>query len=122
MEPGSSAAHSILYEAYKATGEAEKAQASWAILEQADPEDLARALAEEGRSLFDAGNMEGATAKLEQAIALDPNHALAHYSLGLCYLNNGDQSGAKEKLERFIELAPEHPEVASAKEMVSFLQ
>ena len=98
MAPDSAEAHSILYEAYRAKGDTEKAAASWAILEQADPEDLARALAEEGRSLFDAGQMAEATAKLEQAVKLDPEHPMAHYTLGLCYLNAGDQTAAKEHL------------------------
>ena len=122
MKPGSPEAHSVLYEAYRKTGDEAKADASWAILKSAKPEDLARALQEEGQSLFQAGNIEGATEKLKQAVDADPSNAGAHYTLGLCYLNVGDQSSAKVHLEKFIELAPDHPEAASAKDMVSYLQ
>ena len=122
LVPDSPEAHSILYEAYRSTGDTEKAQVSWEILKDAKPEDLARALYDEGQSLFHAGNIDAATEKLEQALAAHPEHAAAHYTLGLCYLNTGNQSGAKEHLQRFIELAPEHPEAGSAQEMVSYLE
>ncbi len=122
LEPGSPQAHSILYEAYRAKGDEEKAAVSWAVLKEADPKDLARALYEEGQSLFNAGSVPAATEKLEQAVEADPSHAGAHYTLGLCYLNSGDQTGAKAHLEKFIELDPEHPEVASARDMISFLK
>ena len=121
LVPGSPEAHSILYEAYSTTGDKEKAAASWAVLKDSKPEDLAQALYQEGQSLFHAGDIPAATAKLEQAIQAWPDHATAHYTLGLCYLNSGNQSGAKEHLERFLALDPDHPEAASAKEMVSFL-
>ena len=122
LDPDSSQAHSILYEAYRAKGDEEKAAVSWAVLKDADPKDLARALFEEGQALFQAGNVAAATTKLEQAVEADPDHAAAHYTLGLCYLNTGNQGGAKEKLERFLTLAPDHPEAPSAREMVSFLE
>jgi tetratricopeptide (TPR) repeat protein len=122
LVPGSPEAHSILYEAYRATGEAEKAEVSWAILKEAKPEDLAKALYEEGQSLFNAGQIAEATAKLEQAIEAQPDHPAAYYTLGLCYLNSGDQTAAKESLERFLELSPDHPEAGSARDMLSFLQ
>ncbi len=120
LAPGSPEAHSILYEAYRATGETAKAEASWAILKESKPEDLARALYEEGQSLFHAGRIDEATEKLEQALAAYPDHPTANYTLGLCYLNTGDPR-AKEHLQRFLELAPDHPEAGSAREMVSFL-
>ena len=122
MSPGSPEAHSVLYEAYRAKGDEEKAAVSWAVLKEADPKDLARALFDEGQSLFQAGNVEAATTKLEQAVEADPEHAAAHYTLGLCYLNSGNQKGAKEKLERFLALAPDHPEAPTAREMVAFLE
>ncbi len=122
LVPNSPEAHSVLYEAYRAKGDKEKAAISWAVLKEADPKDLARALFEEGQSLFQAGNVAAATTKLEQAVEADPEHAAAHYTLGLCYLNSGNQSGAKEKLQRFLELAPEHPEAASARDMLSFIK
>lgn len=122
LVPGSSQAHSILYEAYRAKGDEEKAAESWAVLKQADPEDLAKALYEEGQALFNANDIPAATEKLEQAIDAYPDLAAAHYTLGLCYLNSNNPSGAKEHLEKFIELAPDNPEVASAKGMLEYIQ
>ena len=122
LAPDSPEPHSVLYEAYRQTGDQAKADESWAVLKAAKPEELAKALYEEGASLFNAGNIAEATEKLEQAIDADPNHSTSHYYLGLCYLNSGDQAGAKTHLEKFIELDPDHPEVGSAKDMVSYLQ
>ena len=122
LNPESPKAQSILYEAYTAKGDTEKAQAAWAILKEADPQDLARALADEGQSLFQAGNIAAATEKLKQAVDADPDHPTAHYTLGLCYLNSGDQAMAKTHLERFVALNPDHPEAASAKDMLQYIQ
>ena len=122
LAPGSPEAHSVLYEAYRNNGDEAKAAESWAVLKASKPEDLAKALYEEGQSLFNAGNIAQATEKLEQAVDADPNHSAAHYYLGLCYLNSDDQAGAKTHLEKFIELDPDHPEAATAKDMVSYLQ
>ena len=122
MQPGSPEAHSVLYTAYSQTGDKAKADESLAILKSAKPADLAKAFYEEGQALFNAGNVAQATAKLEQAIETDPNLAAAYYTLGLCYLNAGDQAAARKHLEKLLELDPEHPEAASAKDMLSFLQ
>ena len=122
LDPASTKAHSILYEAYKATGDTAKAQASWAVLKEADPQDLARALADDGQSLFQAGNIAAATEKLEQAVEAYPEHPTAHYTLGLCYLNGGRQALAKQHLEKFVALNPDHPEAATARDMIQYIQ
>lgn len=120
MVPDSTQAHQILYEAYKATGDTEQADVSWAVLESASPEDLAQVLYEEGQSLFLAGTTEAATEKLEQAIKLHPKHAMAHYYLGLCYVNSNKESDGADLLKRSLDLDPQHPEASTAQAMVDF--
>ncbi len=122
LVPDAPEAHGILYEAYRGTGDTEKAEASRAVLQTANPEELARALFEEGQSLFHAGQAAAAQAKLEKALELWPDHPAANYTLGLCYLNTGNPALAKKHLQRFVELDPDHPEAASAREMISFLE
>ena len=122
LSPGMPEAHSILYEAYRSTGDTAKAEVSWAVLKESKPEDLARALYDEGQSLFLAGQYPQAQEKLEAALEAMPDHAASHYTLGLCYLNTNQQAAAKEHLQRFLELEPNHPEAGTAREMVAFLE
>ncbi len=122
LEPGSPEAHGILYQAYRATGDSAKAQESLQILQSANPEELARAMFDEGQTNFNAGNLEQAKSTFEQLLSVQPEHAAAHYMLGLCYLNTGNQTRAKQLLQRFLELAPEHPEAGAAREMLQYLE
>jgi regulator of sirC expression with transglutaminase-like and TPR domain len=40
----------------------------------------------------------------------------------MCLVQQGDNAGARQHFERFIELAPDDPEVATAREMLSYLK
>ena len=66
--------------------------------------------------------MQGAIADFEQVAELDPEHASAHYYLGLCYTNTAETSQAKAHLHRFLELAPDDSNAAAAREMLKYLE
>lgn len=68
---------------------------------------------------FRDGQPQLARAGLLKVLELDPDMARAHYTLGLIYASD-DTAKAKEHFEKFIELAPDDPEVATAKEMMSY--
>ena len=55
---------------------------------------------------WNAGNYDEAKAGLEATIASAPDHAEAHYWLGMARLNGGDTAGAASSLQRYLELDP----------------
>ncbi len=119
LDPDGTEAHSILYQAYNAKGDAAMAEKSYAVLKASNPEDLAQTFFEQGKSLWDAGNAAGAIEKLKQAVETQPDHALAHYFLGLAYAGT-DVKAALEHLQKSLDLDPTHQEAASAQSMLDY--
>lgn len=114
-------AQRVRYEAYRRLGQDEKAMEVFETLAAADPEGLAEALYKRGQEAFQAGDTAAAVQALEQAVQAKPDHARAHYWLGLSYANADDKAKAKLHLQKFIELAPNDPEASSAKEMIAYM-
>jgi Flp pilus assembly protein TadD len=56
-----------------------------------------------------------------KVLELDPNHARAHYFLGLVLMREGAKQEAKRHLQRFLELAPTDPDAATAKGAIQYL-
>lgn len=111
----------VRYEAYRRLGREDEARQVFEQLAAADPQGLAETLYDRGKAAFEAGETATAVQTLEQAVEAKPDHARAHYMLGLSYANAGDNAKAKQHLEKFVELAPNDPEVGAAKEMISYL-
>ncbi len=84
-----------------------------------DPEGAANLLYQRADLDFRAGESGAATVALLKVLEAQPEMARAHYTLGLIYAS-GDTAKARQHLEKFIELAPDDPEVAAAKEMMSY--
>lgn len=113
----------IRWEGYRALGDETKAAESMKALAEANPGPLAQGLFEDGQALFNAGKIADAAKQFALAIQIDPSLAAAHYQLGLCKLNQGDSAAAKLHIGHFLELAPaDDPELAAAKEMLSYLE
>ena len=121
LDPDQPEIQKLRYEAYRRSGNEEKAMEVFAEMAESDPEGLATTLYEQGRELFNAGNTAAAKAAFEQALEADANYARAHYMLGLCYVNVGDSAKAKQHLEKFVELAPDDPEAGTAKDMIQYM-
>ncbi len=66
-----------------------------------------------------AGDPDGAKLSLEQAIALDPKFASAHYVLGGILASQGDLKGGAEHYKKCLELEPKGPLAAKAKEKLA---
>lgn len=111
----------VRYEAYRRLGQEDKALEVFEELAAADPEGLAETLYEQGRSAFQAGDTAQAVQALEQAVQAKPDHARAHYMLGLSYANADQKAKAKQHLQKFVELAPDDPEAATAQEMIKYM-
>ena len=122
LKPGDAAAQFVRFDAWSRLGEQEKSLAALEGLKQADPANAAKVIYQRGEELFNGNDTASALALFQQAVALDPGNARAHYRLGLCYVNLGKSAEAKAALERFVALAPEDPEAAVAREMMSYLK
>jgi tetratricopeptide (TPR) repeat protein len=120
-DAGNLEALTIRYEALKAAGDKQGAMAAQEAMKVAqarqNPEDLYK----QGVALYNAGNNDGAIQSLEVAVSVDPNHARAHYMLGLAYVAS-NAAKAKVHLQKFLELAPKDPDAATAKEMLAYLK
>lgn len=123
LEPDNSIALEVKYKAHAAAGQTEEAAAARERFAQANPEGGAQALVEEGTMAFQNGDMDGAIAALQQALAANPELYKAHYTLGLAYTNKQDNANAAEHFRAFLEAAPpEDPDVAQAQEMLSYVE
>ena len=118
-EPGSGEVLGILYLAQDRLGNEAEAQAAFEQLKGADSSQVTRVMQEMAITEFNSGNLAQAQELLERVLEMQPDHAKAHYHLGLCYVSAGDTAKAREMLSRFVELAPDDPDAAVAKEMLS---
>ena len=121
MKADDSRALRVRWEALRGLGETDKANEALQALAAVDPDVLANELYNEGASLFEDGQTEQAQARFEEVLAINADHALAHYRLGICHVGSGNTAKAREHLEKFLELAPDHPEAAVAQEMLAYL-
>ena len=113
----------IRYDAYRNAGDAEKAKASMDAMIAAgvNVDNLLVQFLNKGLKLFEAGDAENAKAEFERVLGINPDHAKAHFHLGISMVSSGETEGAKKHLNRFLELAPNDPEAQTAKDMLSYL-
>jgi tetratricopeptide (TPR) repeat protein len=67
------------------------------------------ALYDEADKLKDAGKLEDAVAKYNEALAADPNYALAHAALAVVEQKLGRHESAVQHAQKVCELAPDDP-------------
>jgi Tfp pilus assembly protein PilF len=75
-----------------------------------------------GTAAYDADDTANAKKRFGKVLELDPNHARAHYFLGLILMREGAKQESRRHLERFLELAPADPDAGSAKDALIFLK
>lgn len=107
----------VLYNAYTATGDAAKA-AEYKKKMPANPS----VLFNDAAKLINQQKDNEAEPLLKQAIAADDKFAPAYYELGMIYVRSGKNAEAKANLSKYIELAPTGRDVATAKEMLSYIK
>lgn len=123
LDPGDQEVLELRVQAYTALGDKAKAQEASTALAAADPKAAAKQLYNKGAQLYNAGKVNEALAQFEQAKQADPTYAKTYNMLGLCYASASENVKAKEAFEKFLALAaPGDPDIASAKEMLSYLK
>lgn len=121
-DPANLRALKLRHEAYTKVGDAAKAKEALDALVKVDPAAVTGSLLDAGIAKFNANDVQGAIADLSRVVELEPNRAVAHYYLGLCYTNTSKPDLAKTHLQRFLELAPADPNAAGAREMLKYLK
>ena len=121
LDTGTASMNQVLYDAYSALGETDKADAALTELQSADPVNASKNLFNEAADAYNSGDMVNAKSKLQKLVEIQPDHAKGHYMLGLVLASESDNAGAKAMFERFLELAPNDPGAPTAKEMLNYL-
>ncbi len=109
--------YQVLFEAYTATGDKEKAAAAKAKLPA-----NATSLFNDAAKLINAGKDGEAEKVLKQAIAADPAFPQSYYELGMIYVRSGKSADAKANLNKYLELDPNGKDAGTAKEMLKYVQ
>lgn len=109
--------YAVLYEAYTAKGDKVKA-AEYKGKLPANP----GALFNDAARAINAGKDSDAEPLLKQAIAADEKFGQAYYELGMLYVRSGKTADARANLEKYIEVDPTGKDVATAKEMLKYVQ
>lgn len=68
----------------------------------------------QGKSAYDAGKMSVAINNFERAVKLNPNHAIAHYNLGIAYEKNTQYDKAMEEYREAIRADGSLPHLTTA--------
>lgn len=122
LEPQGLAMLRLRWEVYRALGDQEKEDQALQALAAVDTEVLADQILKQASEQFDQGDVVAAKEGFEKVLALDPDHASAHYRYALCLISEDQGAQAKEHLARFLELAPEHSEAGNARDMLGYLE
>lgn len=75
----------------------------------------ADALFNQGVILWNGGKIPEAKKAFQAAVQANPNHAEAHFQLGMALVNEGDMAGAGTEFNTYLKLAPTGPNAATAK-------
>ncbi len=107
-----------LYNAQRKFDDAAKASAKAIELSSASSTLVggdADALFNQGVVLWNGGKIPEAKKSFAAAVAANPNHAEAHFQLGMALVNEGDMAGAATEFNTYLKLAPTGPNAATAK-------
>ncbi len=112
----------VLYAAYSALGQKDKAAEILKKMQAQNPEKAGLNMFNQGADYYNSGNTAEAKKIFESILEGQPNHAKTHYMLGMCYVGEDNKAKAKEHFEKFLQLAPNDPDAATAQEMLKYLQ
>jgi len=115
-----------IYNAQRKFDEAAAASAKATELSGSAPGALAGgnadALFNQGVILWNSGKIADAKKAFEATIAAKPDHAEAHYQLGMALVNEGNLQAAAAEFEKYLQIAPSGPNAATAKSLLAQLK
>jgi tetratricopeptide (TPR) repeat protein len=111
----------VLYDAYDAMGRTDQLFEIAPRLAAVDPDFGGSKLLEQAAAMWNGGQAERAVALSRLALSIDPALAKAYYFVGLDHVSKGENAEARAALQKFIDLAPEDLEVATAREMLTYI-
>jgi tetratricopeptide (TPR) repeat protein len=117
IAPDETDMYAVLYNAYSATGEKEKAAEAKGKL----PANAA-SLFNDAAKLINSGKDAQAEPLLKQAISADDKFAPAYYELGMVYVRMGKNAEAKTNLQKYLDLEPTGKDAATCKEMLKYVK
>ena len=121
LEPDDAEGIRTLYFAVLMLGDTERITSAARHLATSDPTVVETEMSSHARQLFENNQFEIARTLLEVIGEVRPDLPEAHYLLGLCCNSLGDAICARSAFEAFLELAPDHPDAATARAMIEYL-
>jgi tetratricopeptide (TPR) repeat protein len=112
--------YGLLADAYKQSGATDKEMEVYKRMGEQDPS--GRAFYNLGNIMFNKNEMDKAADAYRKAIEQAPEHADAHYQLGMSLVNLGKFKEAVSELDTFVKLKPKDPRAAEAKGMATELR
>jgi len=109
-----------LADAYKTAGNTEKEMETYERMGAQDPSGMA--FYNLGNMMFNKSEIPQAIEAYKKAIEQAPDNAMAHYQLGMCYVNMAKFKEAIVELETFTKMSPKDPKAAEAESLVSELK
>jgi predicted Zn-dependent protease len=117
LEPENTSVLGILVEGYRAKGDKAKTAEYEKKFVAANP-DSPDVLYNQAVEAYNKNDFKSAAPLLVKLLAGKPDHAQAHFLLGMCDVNLNKIPDMKTHLTKYIELDPKGKDVATAKEML----
>jgi tetratricopeptide (TPR) repeat protein len=121
IDPSNENAVRHRYNACLALGDRERLTESLVGLAAFEPQVARDGLLILAFEAYDTRETALAQKRFQQVLGIDPNHAQAHYYLGLVLLNQGSKGEAKSHFENFLTLAPDSPDADTARALVEHM-
>jgi tetratricopeptide (TPR) repeat protein len=112
--------YGLLADAYKQSGATDKEMEVYKRMGEQDPS--GRAFYNLGNIMFNKNEMDKAAEAYRKAIEQAPEHADAHFQLGMSLVNLGKFKEAVSELDTFVKLKPKDSRATEAKSMAAELR
>ncbi|HSR49944.1 MAG TPA: tetratricopeptide repeat protein [Acidobacteriota bacterium] len=126
LNPAEPAFHQNLGGVYSSMGEADKAKAEYEkaaeIASATNPQAAADSYYNMAVGFINTGQNADAAEALQKAVEFNPNHAEAHYQLGIVLLGLNKFDECRSHFEKYIELKPNSENAVVAQQILDSLQ
>lgn len=134
LNPSEALLYNNLGRIYLKQKRTEEARKQFETAAQLSPEDASIFYFNLAVSFYNNGDLKSAIEPLKKVVELDPNHANAHFFLGVCLYSNAESKieggevktvllpGTVENFQRYLELDPNGRYVADAKQYLQIIE